>query len=195
MTHDLHLFPLNALHFGSDPPWKGVEGNHYHHANDGTPSEHLVQEHNAQNDLKGQRNEQHWEIPTVDDVVEISRHKICNLSDEVGVLPCFLLLSLFLILALLTFLGAVAVARGRGGSNGERGGGSFIRPFDRVVCSCALGDGGGIGSGRLGRWATWRRGFVRLGLHSDSKGVFEYKLSDDSLGLGKELRLYIPLAS
>lgn len=54
LTHNLHLFPLNALHFGSDPPWKGVEDNHHRHANNGTPSEHLVQEHNAQNHLKGQ---------------------------------------------------------------------------------------------------------------------------------------------
>lgn len=194
MTHDLHLFSLNALHFGSDPPWKGVEDKHRPHANDGTPSEHLVQEHNAQNDLKGQRNEQNWKIPSIDDVTEISRHKICNLPDEVGVLPPFLLLSFVFILTLFTLLDAAAVARGRGGLNRKCRGGSFICLLDRVVCSCTLSDGGSVGSGRFGRWATCRRRFARLRLHSDSKGVFKYELSDDSLSLGKDLCLYIALA-
>ena len=53
MTHYFHLPFLDVLHLGSDPSWQGVERKHRHHANNRTPSEYFVQEHNAQDDLEG----------------------------------------------------------------------------------------------------------------------------------------------
>ena len=107
--------------------------------------------------MQRQRNEQHGKIPSIYDVVEIRRDQIGDLSDKVGPLPPFLPLFLvfdFAFLALLALLGTVSIARGWRGLSGERGGGGFIRPFDRVIHTCALSDGGGVGSGRFGRWAT-----------------------------------------
>ena len=155
-THDLHLLSLDVLHFGTDPCRQRVESKRRHHANNGTPSEHLVQECNAQNDLERHRDEQHGETPP-----DIGRNKIRDLPDGFGALLRFLLLTLIPVFAPLV-LDAVYVGGGWRGLYGKCGGGGFIRPSGGAVHSCTPGDGGGVRSGRFGRRAIRRGRFSRL---------------------------------
>lgn len=116
MTHDLRFFSLDVLHFGSGPSRQRIENKHRHHAN---PTEYFVQKYNAQNYLEGQRDEQHGEIPPVNNVVDIGRNQIGDLPNEVRTLLHFLLLIYFFVFTLLILLDTISVSGGWRGLNME----------------------------------------------------------------------------